>query len=502
MPTEDSRSPRFLRTDLVAMGGRLVERLLRSRIPQMAAALSYRTIFSLIPMLVVGLVVLKAFTTEEDMARLLQDSLDYAGLSQIAVSEEAREAPGVFAPDAAGRGDEDGAARAGGAEAGEQEAGGGSEGGSGAAEGGESGGEGPAADGAPTAVDEWIEDRVQQITQIKLGAVGVFGVVLLIYAAISMLVEVERAFNQLTHASTGRAWHKRIMQYWTVLTLGTLLLLATFYVGQRFTGLVASLTGSGGQFLVAGAGYVATVAISTLLLLFLYVTMPNTRVRVRPAMAGAILAALLWEAGKWGFTQYVQYSAGFSRLYGSLALVPLFLLWVYVTWIIVLFGLHVAWAIQTRGSWLHPGGADARDEPMIVDPASILRVAGVVAGRFRAGGRPIEAGEVAEACGLPERAVEAMLLGLVRAGVVHRLDEDDEGPGFVLARSPEGIAAAEVLRVGEGLSAGPRDGAAGGDARADLAEARGRVLAGRSLADLVGRSDESGDAAGAKPIEA
>lgn len=454
---------------------RLFERLVRSRLPQMAAALSYRTIFSLIPMLVVGLVVLKAFTTEEDMTTLLEDALDYSGLSQIAVNEDARESDLLGPPLGEGDGgenpdepSEEEADRPEGGEAEDE-----SEGAGGSEE------EGP----AETAVDDWIEERVKQIATVKLGAVGIFGVLLLVYAALSMLVEVERAFNQITHAPTGRAWHKRVTQYWTVLTLGALLLLATFYVGQRFTGLVASLAGSKGQFLVGVAGYGVTVAISTLLLLFMYVTMPNTRVQVRPALAGAFLAALLWEAGKWGFTQYIDYSANYARLYGSLALIPLFLLWIYLTWIIVLFGLHVTWAIQTRRAWLHSTSHEEDDGPAIVDPVAILTVAGVVARAFEKG-RALDAGDVAGQAGLSEQTAMRMLQALVRAHVVHQIEEEDE-EGFTLARPPSAISARELMGVLPGIESRSGNDPAG-RARREVDEARRTALGERSLADLLG----------------
>ncbi|HWQ28598.1 MAG TPA: YhjD/YihY/BrkB family envelope integrity protein, partial [Dehalococcoidia bacterium] len=141
----------------------------------------------------------------------------------------------------------------------------------------------------------------------------------------------------------GRSWARRITQYWTLLTLGTILLFTTFYVGEKFKSWAADVgesTGLMGRGPVALAviGYSVTVVISTLLLLLAYLTVPNTKVRWRPALVGAFVAAVLWEAGKWGFTQYLRYSAAYERIYGSIALIPLFLLWVYLTWLIVLLG--------------------------------------------------------------------------------------------------------------------------------------------------------------------
>ena len=118
-------------------------------------------------------------------------------------------------------------------------------------------------------------------------------------------------------------------------------MIASFYVGERFRTIVETV---GGQAFVSLAGVLVTFTISWLLLLLAYTVVPDARVRLRPALAGAFVAAVLWETGKFAFREYLGFATGYSQFYGSLALIPIFLLWVYITWVCVLFGIQLSQA--------------------------------------------------------------------------------------------------------------------------------------------------------------
>lgn len=433
----------------------------------MAAALAYRTIFSIIPVFVISLLVLNALVSEDQVEFGVKRLLVFSGLNQIAVDDgaiagelEGPPAPEDMAPPS------------------------------------------PAPDVTTPAqvesLDTLIRDLVAHVNaslaRIPTTSIAIVSALILIYAALSMLIEMERSFNQICRAPAGRPWLKRIVLYWTILTLGGLLLAATFSAGDLFLDRATSLVGGAGA-AAAALGFLVTVAISTLLLFVSYVTLPNTRVHMRPALAGAFVAAVGWEIGKWGFRSYLDWSTGYAKFYGNLALLPLFLMWVYVTWIIVLFGLQVAYATQTIGEW------DERDEgaagPTIVDPATILLVAAGVARRF-ARGEPSPVDELASEVGLSDALTGRMLARLADARVVHAVEVGEER-AYALARPPASIAAREVLAAGAGLA--ERGSAPPDPAMRPLAEARDRALADKTLADLVGHHPESGDAerAGANP---
>jgi membrane protein len=442
--TPARRAPRLretLRVAHVAARG-----LLRSRLPQMAAALAYRTIFGLAPVTVISFAILGAFATEEQITQVVERAMEYTGLK------------GVEIPDASGTIPEE-----------ELE---------------------PAAEGEqPASLDQWIAGLVDNVSKLKFGAIGAIGVVILIYAAIGMVVEVERAFNHIYRAAHGRSWTRRLTQYWTTLTLGALLLVATFYVGGRtkfwLTGLVQADQISLFQSIWVGAvGFSITVAISTLMLLLIYTTVPNARVRVPPALAGAFVAAILWEASKWGFTQYLTYSTGITRVYGSLAILPLFLLWIYITWLVVLFGLQVAYGLQ-HFAQLEEDVEDHDDQPTVLEPAALIVLAGHLADHFRRG-ESLTTDAAADRLATSEALAARLLERLQAAGVARRAaDSGGSDDGWVLARPAEHIALVDIFDAACALRPPPDTDAIGAETVESLHQCQRDRLKGRPLASLL-----------------
>lgn len=396
----------------------------RSRLPQMAAALSYRTIFGLIPVLVVAMVLVRAYTGPETRAELITRGMNYAGVSAIALQDSAFVGPPTKAEAAAA-----------------------------------------VLDANSVDLPALLRGVIERAeTTVSFQAIGWIGFVMLLYAAIAMLVEIERAFNQVFRVPRGRSWVRRVVNYWTLITLGGLGLIATFYVGIQFQSWAAHLSETRGWTIGSGTltvqlvGYAVTVAISTLMLTLLYASIPNTRVKPLPALLGALLAALLWEAGKFGFGEYLSYASGYARLYGSLALIPLFLLWVYYTWLIVLFGLEVTYQLQhgrakTRPQPLYESG------PVIVEPAAGLLVLTAVA-RAMVSGTPQSLRALALSTGLAESVVSLVVARFAERGLLLRVESgggrvDSAEPLYTLARTPGSIRVAEVLSIGFELAGGP-----------------------------------------------
>ncbi len=416
----------------------------------MAAALAYRTIFAILPVCVIALVVFGAVVSDDDIEWGVSQILDFTKLSDIALepteSAEPVDSVDTENPDADSPEPAESASPVPPAVESEDESIATNE--SELANTGDTEG----LTGEPGRLDEWITNFILQIRQVPKTAIGLVSGLFLIYAAIGMLVEVERAFNHIYRCVVGRRWWNRITLYWTMLTLGTILLGATFVVGQRFHAWVIDVEASQsvlGWIRVNVLGFVATAAISTLLLTIAYTRIPNTRVKIREALIGAIVAAVLWEAGKWGFTQYVSFSTNYARLYGSLALIPLFMLWIYVTWMIVLSGLQVAYALQTFS--MHQERIDRGDDlPRIIEPEMVLAVMGALVKPFERGSTARLEG-IAEVSGIPEAICTDMVEHLEKLGFVRRLDDDDDEPSFIPARPADRIQAIELIDAMDGL---------------------------------------------------
>lgn len=501
--------------------------LLASQLPRMAAALAYRTIFSIIPVFVIGLLVIRAFVSPEQVQQGVAQALQFAGLDQIAVqtapgpAEGALKVVGVETPEdrVADAIREEQARRTLDAWQGWTKPGprrGEPEQGvdappeptlSGLVPGLVSGaGDADRAQARQLALDELIEGLVAQVNEsvsgVQFGLVGLISVLVLVYAAMALLIEVEDAFNSIYHAPRGRGWGMRVALYWTVLTLGTVFLVATFYVGEQFRQWAAALVSGGDvsearSWPIRAIGFVVTVAISSVLLLLAYTLVPNTRVRLRPALVAAVVAAVLWEASKWGFRAYLSYSSGYQRFYGSLALLPLFLVWVYLTWLLILFGLSVAHMLQTFREWEFD---ESSRDPRIVDPALVLPVCVTVARRFEEG-KTADAQGVAESLGLTGAMVELMFGRLMECGILRRVAEGSDEERVVLARPADKIRAASVLEVGFRM-AGTLVGEDGTMVLGRLNRERIAALGDRTLAEIAQEEASGGDAGGWEDLRA
>ncbi|MEM0983285.1 MAG: YihY/virulence factor BrkB family protein [Planctomycetota bacterium] len=432
----------------------------RSKLPQMAAALSYRTIFAIIPVLLVSGIFLQQFVVSQDQLREeLERVLNYFGFDTIVV-DTGDEAAITADLDAAG---DTAVALDSAITAADPTV------------------VGPTPPGSTSVgsvrLDELLAQLVEQASNIPLSAIGFVGILVLVYAAVSMLVELERGFNQIYHAPAGRPWTKRVPIYVTTLVLGLVLLLAAFSVGQVIAGSIDWGPLSG--FTQVGIN----LAINTGLFLLAYTIMPNARVHIRAAFAGAAIAAVAWEIAKWGFTRYVGFSTtNFERLYGVVALLPLFLIWVYLTWVIVLFGLQISYALQHFRAFI--ASAELDGGPRLIDPAAALVVATAVAERFERG-QATTPQHAARAAGIDGRSAEVLLEALAERGLLRlgRDDQDGRDESYLLACPAESIQAIEVLKAGESLCGSTELDDASPVLRA-MADARRNALDGLSLRDL------------------
>lgn len=438
--------------------------LRKSQLPRMAAALAYRTIFGLIPVLVIGVIVLAAFSNESEVRSLLHKTLSFAGLDQVSLGAHAADDESAFF-----QGDPGSA-------------------------------EATAGSSGPLGVEEWITGIIDRGRKLNFGAVGAIGALTLIYAALSMLVEIEKAFNQIYNAPEGRSWARRVTQYWTLMTLGVIFLVLSFTIQEQTLEFVKKGASMGflsnaSQVILTVGQFVATAIISTLALLIIYAVIPNTRVQFVPALMGALFAAILWETGKRGFSEYIRFSAGYSKLYGSIAIVPLFMLWIYVTWMIILLGLQISHSLQlyrvATANGINEGVLqtlglvkDTRQvrRTRIVDPATILGVLQGVAARF-AKGKSADASRIAAEAGIDESVVAEMLDSLAGAGILHRITDADREGGYTLAKPPESIPLADAIAVGESLVAAERGLLS--PVLQDLSRQRCLLLNNRTLADIL-----------------
>jgi membrane protein len=325
----------------------------------------------------------------------------------------------------------------------------------------------------------FLEELVRPVLDLNFNALGWSGVIVVIISAISLMVTIEKSFNTIARAPEGRPWLWRITVYWTLLTISPAAIAGTLYVDAWFAQWIESV--HAWQWLLTVANVLWSFAVVTVFLTIVYRLVPNTSLGMRPVLVGAVVAAMLLEVGKRTLGAYLD-TIPVNLLYRSLGLIPLFMLWVYLMWLVVLFGLEVATTLHRlagrRIEDIEPAPADD-----LVDPAATLAVMEIAAERF-ASAQPSSVAQVAAATGLPARAVERMIGALVDAGFLHRLQGSETLVS--LARPPEGIAAAEVVEVGFRMAdrgAGRRDSFLN-----RLRDAQRALAASATLAQILGTS--------------
>jgi membrane protein len=167
------------------------------------------------------------------------------------------------------------------------------------------------------------------------------GIMFLFMTAMMVLFTIDRAFNQIWRVPRRRTNVQRVFIYWALLTVGPVLIGASLSLTSWMVSLSLGLVNE-----VPYAGRVLLKIVPILLTGFafalLYITVPNRRVLVRDALSGGFLAALAFEAMKQGFAIYITQFPTYKLVYGAFAIVPIFLLWIYLSWLVVLFGAVAA----------------------------------------------------------------------------------------------------------------------------------------------------------------
>jgi membrane protein len=197
------------------------------------------------------------------------------------------------------------------------------------------------------AVLDWvIEITGTFFSQIDGGVVAVAGVGVLIYTILMLLVTVEKIFNQIWQVKSGRTMLQRIRDYSAIIILGPLLLIASGVVSVFITTSIQLLDGSLLSpflfFLLRLMPYLLIWMLFTLL----YLVMPNTRVHFLPALITGIVAGTAFQLIQWAYLTFQIGAVGLGIVYGSFATFPLLLIWMQVSWMVVLLGAELAHAAQ------------------------------------------------------------------------------------------------------------------------------------------------------------
>ena len=269
-------------------------------------------------------------------------------------------------------------------------------------------------------------DKMLQTTQGSLIA-GV-GIVLLIYTVLSLLSSIENSFNEIWEIKKGRTFIRRITDYIAITLFAPILIFASsgvsIFLSTEFTN-IQSLEWLGHL----GFLFKLILKITSLLLLsgmfiFIYIVLPNTRVKFKSAMWAGIVAAVAFDFLQWAYIKFQIGAVKYDAVYGSFAALPLFLIWVQYSWFIVLFGAELAFANQNVDHY--------ELESDIVNISTRYRrvisllLANLVVKNFIAGKPPLTSTQIAGKLDMPVRLARLIIFDFTETKILVEVKTDKE----------------------------------------------------------------------------
>lgn len=293
---------------------------------------------------------------------------------------------------------------------------------------------------------------IEYVNNTNVKSLGAIGLLVLILAVISLLENIEKAFNTIWGVNESRTLQRRFSDYLSVVVVGPVLLLAAMSMTSALQSqwvvkwlIEHTIFGDAFLMLFRLLPYVSI----WVAMVFLYVYMPNTRVKLRSAVLGGVLSGTLWQIAQWGYFHFQVGLANYNAIYGTMAALPIFLVWIYASWFIVLFGLEIVHAHQCCGNGL--AGLLAPHANPTRQEALALALMIQVCRSFRRGGAPPAAETLAKNLDVSFPRLEDTIRNLAALGYL--VPTSGREPGWLPARAPNEMTVLSLLADLRGISA-------------------------------------------------
>jgi membrane protein len=286
----------------------------------------------------------------------------------------------------------------------------------------------------PEAAGKIVTGYIEQFSG-RAGELTALGTAALAVTAFMMMFTIEGTFNSIWRVSHARPMVQRVLIYWATLTLGPVLIGASLSITSY---IVSTSQGYARQIPLADAAIIglAPFVLTCATFTFLYRVVPNRAVRLRHALLGGFVAAIAFEIMKRGFALYIAKFPTYTLVYGAFAAVPIFLLWIYFSWVVIVIGALIAALapdfVVLRDAGRHTPRADIGD---------VLAVLLILA-RARQGPDLLKLMQIAQPASLTGDQAEALLQRMVARGWVVR----SAGDRYGLVCDTEKLLMADVYR--------------------------------------------------------
>lgn len=200
-----------------------------------------------------------------------------------------------------------------------------------------------------------ISNQIMEfIEKTNFGVLGILGLLVLIYTVFSLINKIETSLNKIWKVNKGRSYIRRFSDYISITLIGPVIMFAAIVLTASLTSniivkkiLSYEIIGN----LIILWGKILPSIIVSLFFTFIYVIVPNTKVRIRSALIGGIIAGISWQLAGWVFAYVVKTSTKQVAIYSSLAVLIFFMMWLYINWLIVLMGAQITFCLQNLRSF-------------------------------------------------------------------------------------------------------------------------------------------------------
>lgn len=288
----------------------------------------------------------------------------------------------------------------------------------------------------------------------KGGIIAGVGVALLFWTVIKVLGNIEDSFNEIWGIKKERSLARKFSDYLSIMLICPILLVTS----SSLTVMVTSQV----KFVLAQLSFLGPVSALILYVLqflpfcvmwvlftFIYIFMPNTKVSFRSGLIGGIMGGTIYQAVQWVYITFQVGVTGYGAIYGSFAALPLFLVWLQISWLIVLFGAEISFAEQNVHTYeFEP---DSLKASQAFKKLAALSIAHLCVKKFDLAQTPLTAYEIAHELEMPIRLVQLMLFELTESGVLSEVKpEDGKSPAYQPARDIEDLTIQSVSDLLDG----------------------------------------------------
>jgi membrane protein len=279
-----------------------------------------------------------------------------------------------------------------------------------------------------TVLNPLLEKAQSAIEETRGGYMAGVGMLILFYSVMSLFDEIESSFNHIWQIRTSRPWYRKFTDYLTMLIIAPVFIILsstiTIFIGTELVDFMGRAPILGFfkpiiSFLIKLAPFFLTWVTMTIL----FIIMPNTKVNFVPAMIAGIITGTFLQGLQWLYLDLQFGIMKLSAIYGSFALVPLFILWIQSNWIVVLLGAELSFANQNISRYEYE--SEALNISNFHKRALILMIMHLIIRNFAIGEKPLNAEQIGQALKIPVRLARDILQDLSNVNLVSTIFEDE-----------------------------------------------------------------------------